>query len=120
MPREDLHYELLRELTNKPAASQRSLANQLGVSVGKVNYCIRALVDKGWLKVSNFRRSDRKWAYAYLLTPKGASEKLRIAKEFLLLKEREYEALHTEIEALRSELQSSPQVPDSRGPETPN
>ena len=103
----NLHYELLRELSREPAASQRSLASQFGVSVGKVNYCIRALVDNGWVKANNFRRSDRKWGYAYILTPKGASEKLRLARDFLSRKEREYEALLTEIESLRSELKSS-------------
>ena len=74
------------------------------VSVGKVNYCLRALVDKGWVKAKNFRRSDNKLAYAYLLTPRGASAKLRLANDFLAHKEHEFERLHREIAALRSEL----------------
>ena len=93
MPQDDLDYELLRQITDEPAASQRGLATRLGVSVGKVNYCLRALVDKGWVKANNFRRSDNKWAYAYLLTPRGASAKLRLAHDFLAHKEREFERL---------------------------
>lgn len=104
MSRDDMHYELLKQLTKEPAASQRGLASRMGVSVGKVNYCIRSLIDKGWLKANNFRRSDNKLAYAYLLTPKGAAAKLRLTRDFLTRKEREYEALQIELAALRSEL----------------
>jgi len=75
--------------------------------VGKVNYCLRALVDKGWVKVKNFRSSQNKLAYAYLLTPRGATAKAKLARAFLARKETEYEALHSEIEALRSELTGS-------------
>jgi EPS-associated MarR family transcriptional regulator len=108
MPQEDLHYELLRQLTKEPAATQRSLASRLDVSVGKVNYCIRALVDKGWVKAKNFRRSDNKWAYTYLLTPSGAVAKLRLARNFLARKEQEFETLQREITALRDELGHRP------------
>jgi|SRR5437762_2705062 len=104
MPPEDAHYELMRQLATDPAASQRSLASRLGISVGKVNYCLRALVDKGWVKANNFRRSDNKSAYAYLLTPRGVAAKVKLAQEFLARKECEYEALLGEIEALRTEL----------------
>jgi len=104
MSQDDLHYQLLRELTREPAASQRNLATGLGVSVGKVNYCLRALVAKGWIKVNNFRRSDNKWAYVYLLTPTGVAAKVRLTKEFLEKKERDFESLHAEIEQLKSEL----------------
>ena len=104
MPQDDLDYELLRQITDEPAASQRGLATRLGVSVGKVNYCLRALVDKGWVKANNFRRSDNKWAYVYLLTPHGASAKLRLAHDFLARKEREFERLQGEIATLRREL----------------
>ncbi|CAG0952432.1 hypothetical protein GEOBC_00271 [Geobacteraceae bacterium] len=107
MSRDDMHYELLKQLTKEPAASQRGLASRMGVSVGKVNYCIRSLIDKGWLKANNFRRSDNKLAYAYLLTPKGAAAKLRLTRDFLTRKEREYEALQIELAALRSELTSA-------------
>jgi EPS-associated MarR family transcriptional regulator len=104
MPNPNLDYELLRHLADKPAASQRGLAERLGVSVGKVNYCLRVLVDKGWVKANNFRRSDNKLAYAYLLTPTGASAKLRLTRDFLARKEREFEILQHEIAALRGEL----------------
>ena len=111
MPRDDLAYKLLRELDHEPAATQRGLADRFGVSVGKVNYCLRALVEKGWVKASNFRRHDNKWAYAYLLTPKGMAAKLRLTRDFLARKELEYEDLLTEIEALRRELPAASPVP---------
>jgi len=114
MPENDLDYELLRQIIDQPTASQRGLAARLGVSVGKVNYCLRALVDKGWVKANNFRRSDNKLAYAYLLTARGASAKVRLAREFLEHKEREFERLQTEIAALRDELKED--LPDARKP----
>ena len=104
MPNTDLDYELLRQIFDQPAPSQRSLAARLGVSVGKVNYCLRALVDRGWVKANNFRRSDNKWAYVYLLTARGASAKVRLTREFLARKEQDFERLEHEIAALRSEL----------------
>ncbi len=108
MATEDLDLELLRQLNTQPAASQRKLAQGLGVSVGKLNFCLRALVDRGWVKANNFRRSDNKWAYAYLLTPAGISAKLRLTSEFLHRKEREFEDLQLEIAALRIELSAHP------------
>lgn len=96
-------FELLKQISDQPVSSQRGLATKLGVSVGKVNYCLRALVDKGWLKANNFRRSDNKWAYAYLLTPRGVSAKAMLAKDFLAQKEREFERLQREIATLRGE-----------------
>jgi MarR family transcriptional regulator, temperature-dependent positive regulator of motility len=109
MHNHDLDYEMLRQITDQPVASQRGLAVRLGVSVGKVNYCLRALVDKGWVKARNFRRSDNKWAYAYLLTPPGVSAKMRLAQAFLARKEFEFERLQHEIAALRSELNDKAQ-----------
>ena len=103
MPPQELPYHLLRQLTREPAASQRSLAMQLGVSLGKVNFCLRALVDKGCVKANNFRRSDNKLAYAYVLTPVGIEEKARLTKLFLQRKLDEFETLQHEIEALRHE-----------------
>jgi EPS-associated MarR family transcriptional regulator len=105
--KEELDFQLLRQLNEQPAASQRKLAENLGVSVGKLNYCLRALVDRGWVKANNFRRSDNKWAYAYLLTPRGLSAKLRLTSTFLRRKEREFEELQTQISALRIELSTS-------------
>ncbi|MEQ1807020.1 MAG: MarR family EPS-associated transcriptional regulator [Burkholderiaceae bacterium] len=104
MPQEELDLELLRQLNSQPAASQRKLAENLGVSVGKLNYCLRALVDRGWVKANNFRRSDNKWAYAYLLTPSGLSAKLKLTSHFLRSKEREFVDLRPQISALRVEL----------------
>ena len=96
-------YGLLKTLENNPSLSQRDLAKRLGVSLGKVNFCLNALVEKGCLKVNNFRNSDNKLAYAYLLTPHGLDEKARITVRFLKYKMREYERLRAEIEALKRE-----------------
>jgi EPS-associated MarR family transcriptional regulator len=101
---EDFSFELLRRLAREPDASQRNIARRLGVSVGKVNYCLRALIDKGWIKTRNFRRSDNKLAYAYLLTPSGASAKVKLARAFLVRKLSDFERLQSEIDALRREV----------------
>jgi EPS-associated MarR family transcriptional regulator len=103
---DDVRFELLRELTKDPAVSQRGLAARLGISVGKVNYCVRALVEKGWIKANNFRRSDNKLAYAYLLTPAGVAAKLRLTRRFIAAKEREFKELHRQVETLRRELET--------------
>jgi len=108
MPGNKLDYELLKQIATQSSASQRGLAARLGVSVGKVNYCLRALTDKGWVKASNFRRSDNKWAYAYLLTPSGASAKLQLTRDFLARKEAEFEALRAAITMLRAEVNDQP------------
>jgi MarR family transcriptional regulator, temperature-dependent positive regulator of motility len=100
----ELDYALLRQLEDKTDSNQRDLAKRLGVSVGKVNYCMRAVIDRGWVKVNNFRRADNKLAYAYLLTPSGAAAKMRMARKFLAIKEREFEELQREIDALRHEV----------------
>jgi EPS-associated MarR family transcriptional regulator len=95
---------MLRLLERQPDVSQRELSQALGLSLGKTNYVIRALLDKGLLKMRNFRRSGNKLAYAYVLTPSGLSEKLRLTRSFLARKEVEFEALQKTIENLRSEL----------------
>lgn len=96
--------EVLRMLEQRPDMSQRELSKALGLSLGKTHYVLHALVDKGLLKVRNFRRSGNKLAYAYVLTPTGLREKLRLTKAFLIRKEAEFEALRRSIAALRSEL----------------
>lgn len=101
------HYHLLRQLTRNPAASQRSLAATVGVSVGKVNYCLRALVHKGWVKANNFRRSDNKLAYAYVLTPSGIEKKAELTRRFLQDKLAEFHAIQREIEELRLEARAA-------------
>ena len=103
MAPQDLPYYLLCQLTHEPAASQRGLAGRFGVSLGKVNYCLRALVDKGLVKANNFRRSDNKLAYSYVLTPAGLEEKGHLTKAFLRRKLTEFELLQQEIEVLRRE-----------------
>jgi len=107
MPNDDIDLHVLREIAAQPASSQRGLAQRLGISLGRVNYCLRALTGKGWVKASNFRRSDNKWAYAYVLTPKGADEKLRLTVDFLQRKMVEYDRLQTELEQLRREVGES-------------
>jgi len=110
----NLDYELLRQIAEQQDApesstNQRALAQRLGVSVGKINYCLRAVIDKGWVKVDNFRRADNKWAYTYLLTPSGIHAKMRLTRDFLGRKEREFEQLQAEISALRAEVDSQMQ-----------
>ena len=95
---------VLRLLAQQPQLSQRELSAALGVSLGKTHYILHALLDKGLLKVRNFRRSDNKVAYAYVLTPRGLSEKLRVTRSFLTRKETEFDTLRRTIDSLRTEL----------------
>jgi EPS-associated MarR family transcriptional regulator len=97
------HYGLLKTLENNPSLSQRDLAKHLGISLGKVNFCLNALVGKGCLKVNNFRNSENKLAYAYVLTPRGIEERARMTVHFLRHKMQEYEQLRDEIEELKRE-----------------
>jgi EPS-associated MarR family transcriptional regulator len=99
------NYQLLKTLEANPKLSQRELANRLGISLGKVNFCLKALVEKGCLKVNNFRNSDNKLAYAYLLTPYGVDEKAHMTVTFLRHKIQEYDRLHEEIEELKKEVE---------------
>lgn len=94
----------MRAVAGSPPASQRELAATLGISVGKTNYLLRALLERGLVKVENFSRSDHKLGYLYLLTPSGALEKARLTRAFLARKEVEYEALQGQISALRAEV----------------
>lgn len=103
-PSEVSHFQLLKLIERSPGLSQRDLARELGVSLGKTHYLLRALVEKGLVKANNFRRNDNKLAYAYLLTSVGASEKIRLARDYLRRKEAEYQAILAEIKALRSEI----------------
>ena len=101
---EDTHLRLLRLLEARPELSQRDLARELGTSLGKTNYCLNALIDKGLIKVRNFRNSQNKLGYAYLLTPRGIESKATITVQFLRRKMNEYEALKAEIEQLKREV----------------
>ena len=100
----ETHLGLLRLLEAKPELSQRDLARELGTSLGKVNFCLNALIDKGLVKVRNFRNSNNKLAYAYLLTPRGVERKATITMHFLRRKMAEYEALEAEIAQLQREV----------------
>jgi len=100
----EAHYRVLKALEANPNLSQRQLATELGISVGKANYCVKALIDKGWVKARNFRNSDNKLAYAYMLTPSGIHRRTQLTMRFLELKRREFEALQREIAVLRAEL----------------
>lgn len=106
-PREAAHYRVLRLIEEQPEISQRELARSLGVSLGKTHYLMKALLEKGLVKADNFRRSDNKLAYAYLLTPKGITAKLELTRAFLRLKEGEYQSALEEIARLRKELQET-------------
>jgi EPS-associated MarR family transcriptional regulator len=101
---EELRLRLLRQLTENPDLSQRELAHRLGLSLGKTNYCLRALIDKGWVKVNNFRNSQNKLAYAYVLTPSGLRAKGNATTAFLRRKQLEFAEMEQEIAALRKEI----------------
>ena len=105
-PHQEIHLKVLRYLENDPEITQRELAKKLGISLGKANYCLKALMDKGLIKAGNFKNSNNKSAYIYLLTPKGIEEKSRITLHFLKRKIDEYENLKKEINELRQEIQS--------------
>lgn len=105
-PKETAHFRILRLIEQHPEISQRELARLLGVSLGKTHYLLKALLEKGLVKMDNFRRSDSKLAYVYLVTPFGIATKLSMTKSFLKHKEAEYETLHAEIAQLRRELEA--------------
>ena len=102
---EDTHFRVLRMLQENPDLTQREIAARLGLSTSGLNYCLRALIDKGWVKVQNFSQSKNKFGYIYVLTPLGISQKLSLTGSFLKRKMKEYEALKAEIEGLSSELE---------------
>ena len=101
---EDIQFQVLRRLHETPDLSQRTLAKELGISLGSVNYCFQALVGKGWIKVQNFSHSQHKLGYVYLLTPSGISQRSKLTAEFLRRKLAEYEILRQEISQLEAEL----------------
>lgn len=101
MQQNDTHYALMRLIEQQPDLSQRELAEALGVSVGKVNYCLRALIERGWIKANNFRNSQNRAGYLYLLTPEGIKQKAVLTKRFLKRKMAEYEQLKQEIQQLK-------------------
>jgi EPS-associated MarR family transcriptional regulator len=100
--------ELLRLLERHPEYSQRQMSSALGVSLGKAHYLLKALLDKGWVKARNFKRSAHKARYIYVLTPTGVRHRLQLTRSFLARKEREYDLLQAQIAALRAELGAQP------------
>lgn len=101
---DDTHFRIMRILQDNPDLTQRELADKLGMSVGGLNYCLKALIDKGFVKMANFQRSKNKFKYVYLLTPQGMAEKVALTSRFLKRKMAEYDALKVEIEALKAEV----------------
>ena len=106
----ETHYKLLRELEANPNISQRELSRSLGMSLGKINYCLKALIEKGLIKAENFRKSNNKLAYAYVLTPQGIHRKAEITLAFLRRKQEEYQQLQAEIEELRADVQAQQEL----------
>ena len=102
-------YQLLRTLEDNPNLSQRQLAAELGYSLGKLNYCLKALKEKGWVKVENFRNSENKSAYFYKLTPAGVGERARVTRRFLQKKLEEHEQIEKQIAALKQEVAQHPE-----------
>ena len=104
---EDTYFRVLRMLQDNPDMTQREIAQSLGLSTSGLNYCLKALIDKGWVKVHNFSQSKNKFGYIYVLTPQGIAEKLALTSRFLNRKLSEYEALKAEIGGLQAEVQMS-------------
>jgi EPS-associated MarR family transcriptional regulator len=102
---EDTRFRVLRALQDNPRLTQRELSERLGVSLGATNFVLRALMDKGAIKIRNFRGNTRKLGYAYILTPHGLAEKAALTARFLARKRKEYESLKAEIEAVSKELE---------------
>jgi len=100
---DEARFQILRLLHEDPSLNQRVLSERLGVSLGAVNYCLKALIERGLVKAGNFSASDNKLGYAYLLTPSGVAEKVQLTSRFLARKQAEYDALRVEIEPLSRE-----------------
>jgi EPS-associated MarR family transcriptional regulator len=107
----EIHLQLLKFIEQNPSWTQRQLAQSLGVSLGKTNYCLKALKEKGWVKWGNFSQNTNKFSYMHLLTPQGIAQKLRLTAHFLRRKEAEYDQLQVEIRALRKELRTQRPAP---------
>ena len=105
MNNKDIHLDLLRKLEVNPEYTQRELSIEMGVSLGKVNYCMKKLTEKGWIKLMNFSRNPNKVGYIYLLTPKGIEQKTRLTYSFLQIKMKEYEILKEEISLLKQDTE---------------
>jgi EPS-associated MarR family transcriptional regulator len=104
--REAVHFKLLRLIEGRPDASQREIADALGVSLGAVNYCLRSLIEEGHVKLANFRASRNRLGYVYVLTPQGVAHRAQLAVLFIERKRAEHEAIRAELEALQGEYGS--------------
>jgi len=107
MNKQELEYRVLKLLEQQPDMTQRQIAKELNVSLGKTHYLMKSLIDVGWVKLENLRRSNNKWGYAYLLTPNGIVEKAVITAKFLARKQREFDDLQVEIEQLKDEIKKN-------------
>ena len=99
-------FQILKSLEKDWRPTQRQLSNDLGVSLGKINYCLKNLIEKGFIKVNNFRNSNSKIQYSYLLNPKGIEEKAKLTLDFIRIKTQEYDTLKQEIEILKQEAKN--------------
>ena len=117
---EDTNFRVLRMLQANPDLTQREIAQQLGISTSGLNYCLKALIDKGLVKVHNFSQSKNKFGYIYVLTPQGIAEKAQLTSRFLKRKLAEYDALQAEIAALQAEAASAKPASTQPGPGTLN
>ena len=103
MNNKDIHLDLLRKLQSNPQSTQRELSQEIEVSLGKINYCMKKMIQKGWIKLTNFSRNSNKVGYVYLLTPKGIEQKTKLTFLFLKIKMEEYEILKDEISKLKQD-----------------
>ena len=106
MSKKQNKFQILKSLERDSRPTQRQLSNDLGVSLGKINYCLKNLIGKGFIKVNNFRNSSNKIQYSYLLTPKGIEEKAKLTLDFIRIKTQEYDTLKQEIESLKQEAKN--------------
>jgi EPS-associated MarR family transcriptional regulator len=113
---DDTLFWTLKVLQENPGVSQRTLAKEVGINVSTINFCLKALVEKGWIKMGNFSKNPDKLSYAYLLTPTGVAEKAVLTRRFLQRKMAEYEKLRGEIEALQLETDRDVGLPDTNKP----
>ncbi len=106
MSKKQNQFQILKSLEQDAHSTQRQLSNNLGVSLGKINYCIKSLIEKGFIKANNFRNNKNKIQYSYLLTPNGVEEKAKLTLDFIRIKTQEYDALKHEIASLKQEAKS--------------
>jgi len=112
---DEIRHKIFKAIDENPEINQRMLSAQLGVSLGKTNYCLHALMEKGWVKIQNFKNSHNKLAYAYILTPSGIEEKTKLTVRYLRTKMKEYEILKQEIEELSKEVKGSESLMIQKG-----